>query len=296
VRKSESESLEKLKYKYKYFWLIVSKWPGFHRLLRNHYPQLNNGLALEYKQRLMISAVRGASFIYILSKSVSKKFDPRIALNTGMLSALFDDLIDEEFENFATIQHLITDPGKTNVSSQQGKIAKELYFDLLTKLDDWQKTQLKGVLEKLLEIEKVVKIKRNGEWKKRGMYAFFVYLTIIHIPLCKVDPAVALRYGEYLQLLDDYEDFHADDPLDNYFKINPGFDLNAHYINQIKPILTSIFYFEFNHNFFCEFVETYHIFQTRTFKNNHQEDIYLDQKKRTLVKYMVRKFNGNVPF
>ena len=288
--------MEKLQYKYKYFWLIVSKWPGFHRLLRNNYPMLNNGLALEYKQRLIISAVRGASFIYILSRSVRKNFDPQIALNTGILSALFDDLIDEGFENFETIQHLITDPGETNITSQQGKVAKELYVGLLAKLDDWQKTQLTGVLEKLLDTEKVVKIERNGEWKKRGMYAFFIYLTIIHIPLSEVDHEVALMYGEYLQLLDDYEDFHTDDPLDNFFKTNPGFDLTEYYINKIKPNLTSIFYFEFNHNFFTEFVETYHIFQTRTFKNNHQDEIYLDQKKRKLVKYMVRKFNGNVPF
>lgn len=288
--------MEKLKYKYKYFWLIVSKWPGFHYQLRNNFPMLNNGLALEYKHRLIISAVRGASFIYILSRSVRKKFDPQIALNTGILSALFDDLIDEGLENFETIQNLITYPGRTTVASQQGKVAKELYLALLEKLDDWQKTQLTGVLEKLLEIEKVVKIKRNGEWKKRGMYAFFIYLTIIHIPLSEVDPEVALRYGEYLQLLDDYEDFHTDDPLDNFFKIHPGFDINAHYINEIKPILTSIFYFKFNNSFFTEFVETYHIFQTRSFRNNHQDEIYLDQKKRKIVKYMVRKFNMNVPF
>ena len=288
--------MDKLKYKYKYFWLIVSKWPYFHFLLRNHYPMLNIGLTLEYKQRLIISAVRGASFIYILSKSVSTEFDAQIALNTGILSALFDDLIDKEFENFETIQQLITEPEKTNVDSQQGKMAKVLFSDLLMKLNDWQKKQLRGVLENLLEIEKVVKIKRNGEWKRRGMYAFLIYLTIVRIPLCEVNQKIALMFGEYLQLLDDYEDYHIDDPLDNFFKIQPEFDLTAHYINEIKPILASIFFFKFNHKFFCEFVETYHVFQTRTFKYNHQDDIDFDLKKRKLVKYMVRKFNGNIPF
>jgi hypothetical protein len=288
--------MEKLKYKYKYFWLIVSKWPSFHRLLRNQYPMLNNGLTREYKQRLIISAVRGASFIYILSKSVEKKFDPQVALNTGILSALFDDLIDKEFENIATIQKLIKEPEKTTVESQEGKMTKELFFDLIKRLEDWQKKQLMRVLENLVEVEKVVKIRRNGEWKRRGMYAFMVYLTIVQIPLSEVDQKVALMFGEYLQLLDDYEDYHIDDPLDNYFKIHPEFDLTAHYINEIKPILTSIFFFEFNQRFFCEFIETYHIFQTRTFKYNHQDDIDSDRKKRKIVKYMARKFNGNVPF
>jgi hypothetical protein len=47
---------------------------------------------------------------------------PYIALNIGILSALFDDLIDKGFENLETIQQLISGPDKTNVESQQSKI------------------------------------------------------------------------------------------------------------------------------------------------------------------------------
>jgi hypothetical protein len=288
--------MEKLKIRYKYAWLFVSKLPGFHRLMRSNYPQLNNGISCEYRERLIVSGVKGASFIYFISKSVNENFDPHIALSTGVLTGLFDDLIDERFESFATIQHLIREPDKTEVESQQGEMFKELYSDLLAKLDAWQKNQLTGVLEELIEIEKVLKIERNGGWNRRGMYAFFVFLTMIHVSLSDVDREVALKFGEYIQLMDDYEDFNTDDPIDNYFRIHPEFDINAYYINKIKPVLTSIFIFEFNKEFFCEFVETFHIFQTRRFSNYYRNDTYLNQKKREFIKFVIRRFNGNVPF
>ena len=247
--------MKHLTYKYSYIWLIASRWQGFHRSLKKDFPLLNNGFSVAYKQRLIRSAVRGASLMYILSKSANKTFDQQVALTTGMLSALFDDLIDIGAEEFGTIEMMITKPETATVVSHLGETARNLYISLLEKMQGWQKQQLTGVLMNLLEIEKAVKIKRNGEWQQRGTCAFFVYLTLVCIPLEDVNREVACKYGEYLQLLDDYEDFHADDPPDNFFRSYPGFDLTRYYLNEIKPKLPLIFNFEFNHAFFCEFVE-----------------------------------------
>jgi hypothetical protein len=288
--------MDQLKYKYSYIWLIVAKWRSFHNSLSNDFPHLKNGLSHEYRQRLITSAVKGASYMYILSKSVDKPFNQNIALSTGMLSALFDDLIDEHAEDFNTMSQLIRDPQTTKVLSLHGEIARQLYIALLNKLEEWQKDQLNDTLEKLLTVEKVVKTTRNGEWKMSGAYAFFVYLTLIGIPLEKVNYEIARKYGEYLQLLDDYEDYNIDDPVDNFFKTHPGFDLTSYYLDDIKPKLHIIFNFRFDHSFFCDFVETYHVFQTRTFNNHQSEDRFMDPVKRKLIKFVIKKLNGNVSF
>ncbi len=288
--------MEQVTYKYSYIWIIVSKWPGFHHSLRRDFPQLNNPVTPEYRQRLIASAVRGASLMYILSRAVNKPFEQQPALITGMLAALFDDLIDEGAENFATIRRLIDEPEQASPCSQHGKIARELYLSLLSHINPWQKQQLTGVLSNLLEIEKLVKVKRNGEWKKRGSYAFFVYLTLIQVPLEQVNLEVAQKYGEYLQLLDDYEDFHTDDPHDNFFKTHPGFDITAYYLDEIRPQLPAIFNFPFDQDFFSNFVDTYHYFQIHSFRNHYQKEHFIYPLKRRFIRFVVRKLNGNVPF
>ena len=288
--------MEKVTYKYSYIWIIVSRWRGFHAALHRDFPLLNNGISTDYRNRLITSAVRGASLMYILSRSTNKPFDRFLALSTGLLSALFDDMIDDYTEDFPTIRQLIFEPQNILPETHQGKIARELYLALLDRLLPWQKQQLTGVLSALLEIEKVVKVKRNGEWKKRGTYAFYVYLTLIQVPLEQVNQGVANKYGEYLQLLDDYEDFHSDDPHDNFFKTHPGFDFTGYYMEEIRPLLPTLFSFDFDRDFFCNFVDTYHYFQFRSHRNHHQEEKFPDPLKRKFFRYVVRKLNGNVPF
>ena len=260
------------------------------------FPELKNGFSTEYKNRLISSAVRGASLMHVLARSVNTRFDELNALNTGLLSALFDDMIDWEQEDFKTISKLIHEPDKTPLNNHNAKIARDLYLRLLANLAPWQKEQLSDILSRLLEVEKNVKTKKNGEWKKRGTYAFFVYLTIVCVKLKDVNQDVALKYGEYLQLLDDYEDYNDDDHHDNYFKIHPDFKLTDYFLNDIKPQLPSLFKCDHNQKFFSDFVENYHVFQTRSYKYKYEKENLLIRLRREWVSFVIRRLNRNVPF
>ncbi|MCD4772806.1 MAG: hypothetical protein K8R41_05415 [Bacteroidales bacterium] len=288
--------MAKLKYRYKYIWIIASKWRGFHKMLHKEFPELNNGFPKEYKSCLLSSAVRGASLMYVLSKTTGTEFNQLNALNTGLLSALFDDMIDDELEEFSTISNLISEPDNAIVKSHNSKITRNLYVRLLKNLNPWQQKQLSEILIHLLEIEKFAKVKKNGEWKKRGTYAFFVYLTIICIKLKDVNKDIALKYGEYLQLLDDYEDLHDDDAHDNYFRTHPDFKLTNYYLNEVKPYLTSIFKCDYDKKFFLDFVETYHVFQIRSFKYKHEKENSFFTIRRNMMNFFVSRLNKNVPF
>jgi hypothetical protein len=202
----------------------------------------------------------------------------------------------EEIENFETIQNLITQSEKTKVTSRHGNLAKDLISDLYSSLTLDQKSQLIIVLLQLLEIEYKTKETQDGEWKLRGMYAFLVYITILDIPLEKVNFETVGLLGEYLQLLDDYEDIKTDKSMQNFFKIYPKFNITEHYIRKVKPVISSIFIFDFNSKYFCEFIDTYHIFQIRSFKIYYEQQSRFYNMKRLVFKYVLQKCNSNLPF
>ena len=166
--------MTKLKYRYKYIWIIATKWRGLHKVLYAEFPEINNGFSENCRNRLLSSAIRGASLMYVLSKTTGTEFNQLNALNTGLLSALFDDLIDEKLEDFNTISNLISEPDNVIVKTHNSEIARNLYLRLLKNINPWQQKQLSTILNNLLEIEEFAKVKKNGEWKKRGTYAFYV--------------------------------------------------------------------------------------------------------------------------
>lgn len=223
------------------------------------------------------SAVRTASFIFMLSVVFKREFDQRSAIITGLLAAVFDDLFDCSLETPRKVRQLVESPATTRCRSQGGFYFRHLYTILLARLPREQGEQLRRVLLRLVRMETLLLGGRSSEdhWAHRGARAFEVFLTVLGIAESSWDPRAILCFGEYLQILDDYEDVATDPAGLNYFHNYPQTDVNRYYLDQVVPILDDLFDRDredtrgYDAGLFAEFMETYHVFVVDLAANKH---------------------------
>jgi hypothetical protein len=259
-------------------WSIITQWRGFYRTLYRDHLYLVQGQEASGRRRLVKSSIRTASFLYMLALVMKLPFDRTNAIIAGILAAVFDDLFDCNHECPEIIKGLIRSPQTTTCASEQGVYFRQLYLVLQARLPAWQREQLRQTLLGLAEVEHALLEGRHDEshWAERGAYAFRVYLSLVGVPEAAWDRGAMLVAGEYLQMMDDYEDVDDDSPGVNYFRAHPRIDMDAHYLEVVAPALERLFLPDddgrpiIDLDFFSEFMETYHAFQIDIFRIKHE--------------------------
>ncbi len=286
----------KPRYSYKFIWIIVPRWRNFHHYLQVEFTDSLKTFPIDYQKRLTRSSIRGASLMLIMAQANKKKFNKKTTLITGMLAALFDDLIEIENHSAEVISQLITFPHKTCIDTNRGRFAKQCYLELLHLLESWQITQLQQFLLKLNQAEHISISENKGNWEQRGSLAFLIFSTVIGIQKKDINFNVVAGFGNYLQILDDYEDIGTDTPELNYFISNPDFKMDEYYLEQIKPTIHQLYFNGFNHRYFSEFIDTYHIFQVRSHRHKHIKETAFLRFQRKSTSYIIKQLNNSVQF
>lgn len=253
-------------------WATVFQWAGYARTLRREHRDWLRQLPPAYRDRVSRSAVRTPTFIHILSIVLGRPFNQSNAVLTGILAALFDDLFDERFETPEAILGMIGDPDAALARGERGRDFLLQYRRLRSQLEEWQRGQLRDILLALARCETRLLAGQHwdGHWEERGTAALSVYLTIAGARAGEWDPACAACFGEYLQMMDDYEDHGQDAPEVNYFRIHPEIDLDGHFLDVVVPALKRLFPAgAYDGELMVEFMESFHLFMI----DHHRERV-----------------------
>jgi hypothetical protein len=288
--------MQKLRFSSRFIWMIIVKWRGFHRTIHKHFDSDLILLPASYRARVISSAVRIASYMHVISKCVQKPYNQVRAINTGILAAIFDDLIDCEKESFENIKKLTLNPVEFEPSSPHQTCARNLYLHLIKNIALWQKEELQTNILALLKAEQFAKQGSDEGWEKRGAYALKIILTMVGVKEEEQNNEAIFCYGKYMQLLDDYEDYDDETDHLNYFRHNPDFDLNLYYINELKPAIGNLFKVPFDTCLLNDFIETYHVFQIGYNKSKYKKMGPVFRFRKKFTHWGLKILNGFYPF
>jgi hypothetical protein len=225
-------------------------------------------LPADYRVRVVRAAVRVSTLLYGFSLSLNHPFKAENTLLGGMLSALFDDLFDRGWETPESILAMIEDPARAHSRSEMGEHFLRLYCLLRQRLGETLAEQLARHLRTLAECERdLVSGRGDGRhWWVRGTAATVVLLSVLGVPESYWSAEEMGVLGEYLQMLDDFEDIATDPPEVNYFVAHPGFDIDAFFQDCVLPSMRKLFVVGPGHAPGCDtellthFIESFHLF------------------------------------
>jgi hypothetical protein len=256
-------------------WATVFKWRGHRsRLRKEHGPWLRS-LSPGYRRRVEGSAVRVATFLYMFALSLRCPFDPSNALLAGVLAAVFDDLFDLGFETPEVIARLLMDPDAARCDRARPSDFLRLYRLLRSRMQGWQRDQLAALLADLATYE--TRLARGESWpthwRDRGTVATEIFLTVLGVPESCWDKEAMGCFGEYFQVLDDYEDYSTDQTEHNFFRVHPEFDVDAYFHEVLAPALPRMFpgsgnadlEMDYDPELLRSFMETFHVFMVDFF-------------------------------
>src|SRR5262245_3835686 len=249
-------------------WATIFHWRGDGQALWREHGAWLRQLAPDYRRRVVQSAIRTPTFLRIVHLALRRPYSLPTLLRTGILAALFDDLFDLFRETPEDIGRMILHPETAEARDDLGRDFLRHYLRLREDMPDWQRQQLARILEGLARAETRLLAGEHwdGHWQERGTAALAVYLTVVGVPRERWNAEAAACFGEYLQMMDDYEDYGKDPPQVNYFHHYPEADVTEHFLEVVAPTLGRLFSTDagteanYDAELFTQFMESYHLF------------------------------------